>query len=203
MILPILLYGSEVWGAYLVTSHNSKEKMLNYIKDCKNMIEKLHSKFCKQTLFVHKRSCNYAVRLELGRLPLFINIICRVLKYYINIVNRTEKSPVKIALVLHKNMDNSWYSFIKHVVEYTGFTLNNLSKYSVKGSAVSIFKKLRNISEEIFLSKIVEGSRLKLYSQVKRSLIREKYLNLCEPLLCRYVTKFRISSHTLPIETGR
>ena len=124
MVLPILLslldtYGSEVWGAYLVTSHKSKEKMLHYIQDCQYIIDQLHSKFCKQTLCVHKRSCNYAVRLELGRLPLFINIICRVLKYYINVVNRNEKSPVKITLVLHKTMENLWYTFVKQVVEYT------------------------------------------------------------------------------------
>jgi hypothetical protein len=92
MIVPILLYGSEVWGAYCVTPKNSKQKFEHYLQDCGNLIEKLHSQFCKQTLMVSKRSCNVAVRMELGRLPLFVNIICITLKYYCNIVDRDETS---------------------------------------------------------------------------------------------------------------
>ena len=203
MIVPILLYGSEVWGAYLVNSPNSKEKILNYMKDCKHLVEKLHSKFCKQTLCVNKTSCNYAVRLELGRLPLYINIICRVLNYFYNVVNRGEKSIVNMALMLHKCNNTSWYTFIENILEYTGFNINNFSKYCIKKSYVSIFRKLKTKIEEIYLSKIVEGSRLKLYSQIKRCLTLEKYLTVCDPSVCKYVTKIRISSHKLPIETGR
>ena len=52
MVVPILLYGSEVWGAYLVTPH----RLIYYLQDCTNLIEKLHSKFCKQTLQVYIKS---------------------------------------------------------------------------------------------------------------------------------------------------
>lgn len=183
MIVPILLYGSEVWGAYLIKSHTVQ----NYIQDHKNLIEKLHTKFCKQTLGVHKRACNDAVRLELGRLPLFGNIICRVLKYYIGMEKHKDSSIAKIALNVHKNLKNSWFAFVKNVVEYFDFSLNNLSKCNIKGSSVTVFEKFKNIVHNNYLSKIADSSKLKLYSQIKRSVIRESYLNLCI-VIPHYVT---------------
>ena len=55
MVVPILLYGSEIWGVY------------NY-----HEVDKLHIKFCKRILGVRKNTQNYAVLGELGRVPLFI-----------------------------------------------------------------------------------------------------------------------------------
>ena len=53
MIVPILLYGSEVWGIY-----GYKE------------IDKLHLKYCKRILSVKQQTPSCAVYGELGRFPL-------------------------------------------------------------------------------------------------------------------------------------
>ena len=58
MVVPILLYGSEVWGVY------------NF-KEC----DKLHIKFCKYSLGVRQQTPNMAVYGELGRVPL--SVICK------------------------------------------------------------------------------------------------------------------------------
>ena len=58
MVVPILLYGAEVWGVY-----NIKE------------VDKLHLRFCKYILGVKKQTPNAAVYGELGRFPL--SILCK------------------------------------------------------------------------------------------------------------------------------
>ena len=70
MITPILLYGSEIWGAY----------------DCKE-IDKVHINFCKRLLGVSKSTPNLAVLGEWGRFPLAIIAKERAIKYWLKIHN--------------------------------------------------------------------------------------------------------------------
>ena len=69
-ILPILNYGSEVWGF-----HPSPE------------VEKLHLAYCKRILGVKKSTQNDFVYGELARYPLQILRFCRIVKYWLLIVN--------------------------------------------------------------------------------------------------------------------
>ena len=74
-VVPILLYGSEIWGSF----DPKKAKFRNGInleKIYKNIEpEKIHVKFLKYILGVHKKSSNFAVLSEFGRYPLYINIV--------------------------------------------------------------------------------------------------------------------------------
>ena len=105
--------------------------------------------------------------------------------------------------MLHKNSDNSWFTFIKYIVTESGFNLNTFLKNCIRNSAVSVFSKLKQTIEKMYVDANSESSRLKLYSKIKHALILEKYLVICEPLLCKCITNLRISSHKLPVETGR
>jgi hypothetical protein len=80
-VKPILTYGSEVWGTFdpqklLDKGDNYFSKLCNDLK-----VEKAHMKFCKFSLGVGKRSSNLAVIGELGRYPLFIEIIISMFSY--------------------------------------------------------------------------------------------------------------------------
>ena len=57
LIRPILTYGSEVW----IIDYSVKDKILD------NLPFELHNRFCKYLLGVHKKSSNFASRLEFGR----------------------------------------------------------------------------------------------------------------------------------------
>lgn len=70
MILPILMYGAEVWGV-------TKAKH----------IEQVHIDYCKQILGVPTHTSNAAVYAELGRTPLYIRYFTRCLKYWIKLLN--------------------------------------------------------------------------------------------------------------------
>ena len=68
IILPILMYSSEIWGF------------------CRSDdIEKVHLRFLKQILGVCKQTSNVAVYGELGRFPLFVLRKIRILKYWFKI----------------------------------------------------------------------------------------------------------------------
>ena len=57
LIRPILTYGAEVW----ITDFSVKDKTSD------NLSFELHNGFCKYLLGVHKKSSNFASRLEFGR----------------------------------------------------------------------------------------------------------------------------------------
>ena len=73
MISPILLYGSEVWGAY---EYNSNQENLH-----KWDIEAVHTQFLKRFLGVNRSTINVMIRAETGSYPLIIRIKSRILNF--------------------------------------------------------------------------------------------------------------------------
>ena len=69
-VLPILLYGSEVWG-------------YSNIK----FTERLHLKLCKILLVVKKSTANVMVYGELGRVPIYVHVKSRILNYWLHIIS--------------------------------------------------------------------------------------------------------------------
>ena len=61
LFLPILLYGSEIWGAY---------DNMDFKKWEKDPIERQHTQFYKYFLSLNRRAPNVVARNETGRLPL-------------------------------------------------------------------------------------------------------------------------------------
>ena len=68
LIVPILSYGCEVWGALKQTFQNWE----------KSPIEKVHLRFCKYYLGVNGKATNTACRAELGRFPLKLLVDLRI-----------------------------------------------------------------------------------------------------------------------------
>ena len=61
IVTPILLYGCEVWGPYLLGRMDSIERFKNQILRINSEMEKLHLKFCKQVLGIHSKSTNIGI----------------------------------------------------------------------------------------------------------------------------------------------
>ena len=81
MVVPIILYSSEIWGVY-----DFKE------------VDKIHIKFCKTILGVKSQTPNMAVLGELERYPL--SLICkeRALKFWIKVKRNPESLINKVYL---------------------------------------------------------------------------------------------------------
>ena len=125
MVLPILLYGVEAWGPYIydVDKYVDVGQLLT---DFSSIVEKLHSKFCKHVLLVHKKASNIAVWTEMGRYPLIINITRQVCNYYINICNRNSKHIICHIMHIQKLLYGaqrkySWFKFLQYVSECTSW----------------------------------------------------------------------------------
>jgi hypothetical protein len=81
-IKPILLYGSDIWGMFNPFTMKCKKENPSFDNIYSgSLCEKIHLKFCKFILGVHKRTKNIAVLSELGRFPLYFNIIKCMLLY--------------------------------------------------------------------------------------------------------------------------
>jgi hypothetical protein len=72
--------------------------------------EKMHQKFCKYILGVHKKTTNVAVLSELGRHPLYFNIVKFMLNYYL----RLEKTDSTFPLLNDAYIESKLLPHISH-----------------------------------------------------------------------------------------
>ena len=106
---PISLYGCEVWGYENV-----------------DILEKVHTKFCKINFGVSKYSHNMPVYGELGRYPLSIKIKQRMVRYWTRILKSGEYKLNKVMYtILHnlhcKNVHLSpWVTYVSSIFKNSG-----------------------------------------------------------------------------------
>ena len=162
LVVPILLYCSEVWGVY------------NY-----RVIDNLHLKFCKIILVVNKQTSNTSVLGELGRYPL--SLICkeRVLKKYIKIMNNENSRMPRIFIEqLNSNNEKCWAYSVKKLIDNLGFSniWNNLDK---NANYLPLLKqRLRDQYLQNWQSSVHELPKLSCYRQFKTNFGREKYTDI-------------------------
>lgn len=85
-VKPVLLYGSELWGPYILNldkrltpglNDDLEKTFLNFAP------EKIHIRYCKFVLGVTKYASKIASMAELGRYPISIFVILQSLKYWL------------------------------------------------------------------------------------------------------------------------
>ena len=135
-IKPIALCGSENWGTINITPKRKELSLYEIFKDWE--FEKLNLKFNKYILGVSKLCTNIAVLSELGRYPLYIDILKHMFMYW----HRLEQTPSDLlakAFNEYKSnqhqQNNDWYSNILFFSKKLNIDLNickNLSPYKFK-----------------------------------------------------------------------
>ena len=117
-VKPVLLYGSEIWGALNPSSPRLRNDV-SLDKIYQNIdLDKLNTKFCKFTLGVNKKSSNFAVYAEMGRRPFYLDIVKSMLLFWHRVENMPSDSLLYNALKCSKYVDTkscSWYSSIKQL----------------------------------------------------------------------------------------
>ena len=97
LFLPILLYGSEIWGAY---------DNINFKKWENDPVERQHTQFYKHFLGLNRRAPNVVARNETGRLPLKLNILLRIIKFWIHLESLPENNIAKQCLIISNQLAN-------------------------------------------------------------------------------------------------
>ena len=169
MIVPILLYGSEVWG-------------------CENVdiINQFQLKFCKMLLGLKQSTPNIMIYGELGIIPLNLSIENRILNFWARVVNgKPDKISVilyKLAYELHKKniYQSPWITYVKSSFDRIGLSDNWLSQtvnniYAFKTRVKSV---LHDNFTQSWKSKIFESSKCINHRIYKDTFKFEGYLNL-------------------------
>ncbi len=209
-IKPILLYGSDIWSSF------SKSSFSRNITDINKLFrdlpcDKLHLKFCKLILGVHKKSTNFAVLSELGRLPLHFNIVQSLLNYWYRLENLNDnefpllREAFKCSKDLHEHDQLSWYSTLNKILKV--FNINDdasgLSSYKFK-QLTRMHIRTKYLTDWEHQRSTLQDGKLRTYFIFKEKFCKEKYLETVKK--CEYrkaISKFRISAHKLQIELGR
>ena len=217
LIQPILLYGSEIWGA--LSHHQVKSISKDPNLFCKYMIdstiEKSKLKFSKSILGLKRNTPSLAVYGELGTIPTALTGCLRVIKFWHRISQKEDNTLVNKALGETTSLsDNSnWLNTVKTVINLldlssiwnkpSSFSSNQVSS-RLKEKATSLFKGFWLSELSIAKKDSIRNSKLRTYKTFKSNLKLESYLtqNLCFEKL-QALCKFRCSDHTLLIEVGR
>ena len=188
LVLPILMYGSEIWGFYK-----------------SNDIEKVHIRFLKQLLGVRKQTSNIAVYGELGRFLLYVTKNVRILKYWFKILNSPDSLLYKVYLqqVEFLNVDanfNCWATSVRNLLNELGFTylwdLQCVSKLQLNMVIQTVYDQFC----QNWYSGLALSSKLDTLKTLNKCFNFEKYLSCLNIEKHRIAfTRFRCSAHKLMI----
>ena len=195
MVVPILLYGSEVWGFSNI-----------------EQIEVMYRKFLKYLLRLPKSTPNCMVYGETGRQPLSELVKHRMISFWIKICNskasKLSNIVCKLLLNLHTtNLYHSpWISFIKYILDKSGYSEMWLNQeYYSNCTYVKMLLKtrLRDMFLQNWKTQVSTNKACINYRLFKTDLKLESYL--CH---LRYsdrisLSKFRCASHKLPVFESR
>lgn len=171
-------------------------------------IERIHLKFCKQILKVRNSTSSAGVYGELGRYPLYISRYIRIVKYWYKIL-KTDNIIIRriyneVLIDDNKGITN-WVSQLKDMLINYGFLNVWYFPDSVNlNSFICVFKqRLIDCFIQRWAADKEDSGVLDLYHSTKSIFEYEHYLDLVPSNLRLFVTRLRISAHTLRIHTGR
>jgi hypothetical protein len=192
-IVPILTYGSEIWGPY---THES--------------IERVNNKFCKIQLGVGTNTPNPAVLGECGRDRLYINCIIKCVKYWMKLIALPMETLLGSCYSFLYNQcllgKSNWVSKIRDILFRYGFGwVWEDHSFTNADTFLSMFtERLRDCEKQLWATDLQNLPKLRTYRLFKDIREEEFYLSLSIPRRLRVaLARFRTGSHSLEIEAGR
>ena len=130
MVIPVLLFGCEISGPFLLGKITSFKTFKTSIFKITNQIEKLHLKFCKRILGVHSKSTNLAVYGEIGRTPLIVQIATFIAKFGIKSPTLTNNLASDAARVcMQSNLQP--VLFTKYLLQLCNIKIDNFQDFTI------------------------------------------------------------------------
>lgn len=209
-VKPVLMYGAEVTGMFncnrLYKSNNKTIRDM-YANSC---IEKLNIHMCKYILGVGKRSSNIATYGELGRYPLYIDMVIALIRYWLRL-NKESVTDNLLKDALQDNYDmmqtnrNCWLNCVYMILkEFNLLAFFHNPQSMTKRHIFDIKKLLQKQFVKCWSAELNKSDKLRTYRQFKSMFMLEKYLkHVSVDADRRNLSRFRTSSHRLQIEFGR
>ena len=231
LIKPILLYGCEVLTPTELsfrppkTISSPKQQFNEDLKlhtpiamkltNANDPQERIHLKFCKNLLGVHRKTSNLAVYSEIGRYPIYIDQILHTIKYTNYLKHETNNKLVKRFAneMLHSSQNQTnIFTFTNQIL--TKLQLPHIQNCKITKQHIKLIKnKLESEFESYWRKHIttticssgnkVGNNKLRTFRLFKVNFTQEKYLEIENQSLRKSLCQFRTSSHKLKIETQR
>ena len=186
-VKPVLLYSSEILGMFNIKSskkHSGKDDVFEQIYNLL-LAEKTNLTMCRYLLGVNKKTCKLALYGELGRYPLYINIIMNMIKYWLRLYQNTgEDSLLHEALAENIGMVNNnqdcWLSCIENIFNECSLSHLYRNPRSIKNKNLLAIKKfLETKFEKSWSQKLSNSEKLRTYRKFKNIFKFEKIFTIC------------------------
>ena len=189
-VMPILTYGSEIWGFENTDS-----------------IEKVHNDFLRKITRSKRSTPMYMVYAELGRHPISLDINCRMISFWTKIITGKQS---KLSSLLYQymysngNYDFKWLHHIRSFLCNVGRNDIWLSQQNHQGNIKYLVKNtLIDQFTQRWHSQLQLSSKGKNYGIFKEQICLEKYLTALPRSQYLNIYRIRTTNHRLPIEVGR
>ena len=170
-------------------------------------IERVHLKFCKLLLNVKASTSSMGVYGELGRYPLYIVSLSRIVKFWCKIIMSDNIIIKELyqCLINSSNTRNNWAFSVKSLLDNYGFSYvwNNPLSVDLKKFHILFKSTVLDVFKQTWFNCIGNSNPLKNYMYFKLNFGFESYLDFLPGKLRVALTRLRLSSHQLHIETGR
>ena len=195
IVVPILLYGCEIWG------FGNNE-----------IIEKVHLKFCKLLLHVKSSTPNYMIYGELGRSPIYLLIKSRIVSFWCRMMHgKNEKFCYNLYKLLvrkfHNGYQAKWFLNLKKILDDCGMSniLHNVDSMNSTWIIYNVKQRLKDQFIQEWVSRCNESSKGITYRLFTNDILKcQEYVLSNIPIhKQRILARFRTTNHKLPIETGR
>ena len=192
MIVPIILYGSEVWGFHTT-----------------EMLEVFYRKFIKNVLKLNKSTPSGMVYGEVGKLCLQTKMDKYIISFWLRLIVKENTTLVQNAyalsyqLFMHGNYQSLWLTKVKTVLDHCGMSYiweNQHLIDTVKVKAI-VHRRIDDIEVQKWHTSISTSSMCSMYNNFKTELQFEKYLLLSDCKSRIQISKFRCRNTKLPIKT--
>ena len=179
---------------------------------CSKGYIKVHLDYCKHVLGVKKRTDNVLIYAETGRLPLKVCRLIRIFTFWFKLL-RTENCILGDAykfLLMQCNdvtfRGTNWLSAVKIELFRLGlgymWTEQNTLSFSKHFPVIK--QKIIDTCVQGFIADINSSQRCVVYKHLIDHVTLQFFL--CKPIpmhIKKYITKIRLSSHNLHVESGR
>lgn len=183
-----LLYGAEIWGCSRIDG-----------------VEMIQTNFAKSTLGVRRKTPNIGALAELGLLPYKKFITLRMIKFWLRIVNARQPILLESYNLLMKVKGKTWCTYIRDQLIYLGFpdVWVNQGVGNPDSFINVVLERIKCIHVQEFDAATRGMSRLSLIHKLQIDPCSVSPYLLCGEFIRKTIARFRLSSHSLSVETGR
>ena len=197
LVLPVLNYGSEIWG------FSDADKL-----------ETFYLGFLKNTLSVRISTPSAFIYKELNVLPLKTYRLIRIFKFWLKIIHLPDSSLVKrVYNLMISDMESThnisnWVSLLKNMLNEYGFGYLWNQQNLLNKDETFIISLFKQRIYDVFLQNnnadLHNVSNTRLYKHINVHHVNNSYLDsIKEKYIRTALTKLRLGSHNFLIERGR